>query len=155
MSLLKNLTLITAFAIATAGANAQVLERYSFQLGTANAANQSTGGELRFTDRFFGGGTARSRITLLEESSSSSAFNRPMMLFLEVSREVRPDEIVLGLLVTRVEMRGYNSSGQLVWSRDLPGFRIGDSSAGRWYERAGGLPTGLAQLTVTFYGNYA
>jgi hypothetical protein len=155
MRLLKRMTLIFGLAAAAVGANAQVLERYSFQLGTTNAVNQSPGGELRFTDRFFGNGTAQSRIILLEESSSSMVMNRPMMLSLQVRRVVKEGEIVLALLVSRVEIRGYDSSGQLIWLRDMAGFRIGDSSSGRWHERVGGLPTGLAQITVTFYGNYA
>jgi hypothetical protein len=137
-----------------AAAEATVLEKYSFTLGSTGMAGHSPGAEVRFTDRFFGQGTARSRIVLLEESSSSDLTNRPMLLFLDVDRQVKQDEVVFALLVFRVEIRGYDANGSVVYSRDLPGFRFGDSASGRWYERMAGLPTDLAQLAITFFGNY-
>jgi hypothetical protein len=138
---------------ASAAANT-VLEKYSFALGTTGMAGHSPGAELRSADRFFGGGTARCRIKLLEESSAATLADRPMLLFLDVDRKIADGEIVFALLVFRIEIRGYDVNGSLVFSRDLSGFRFGDSASGRWYERLAGLPTRLTQLTLTFFGNY-
>ncbi len=137
-----------------AAADSTLLEQYSFQLGTASATSQSAGAELRFTDRYFGGGTARCRIALIEESSSSNLQSRPMMLFLQVARNVAEGEIVFALLVFLVEIRGYNGGGHLVYTRDLSGFTFRDSAPGRWYERLAGLPTDLNRIEIAFYGNY-
>ena len=130
------------------------LERYTFSIAQSGMKDQSSGGEVRFRDRFFGNGTATSRLTLLEESSSSDRTNRPMILSLNVDRKVEEGEIVFALLVFRVEVVGRDLDGNIVFQREFPGFRFGDSASGNWYERMGGLPTNLAQLTVTYFGNY-
>jgi hypothetical protein len=150
---LKNLVLYLGLA-GSVLAEPPVLERYTFHLGWGNNTSSSPGAELRFTDRFFGSGTARSRLTLVEQSSTSDRFHRPMMLFLHVDREVSQDEVVFALLVFRVEIHGYDAQGALVYRQDLPGFTFGDSAPGRWYESLAGVPTGLSQLVVTFFGNY-
>ncbi|MGJ5815237.1 hypothetical protein [Paludibaculum fermentans] len=153
--------LAAAFILCPQGASAAentVLERYTFAMaqagGQTGAKDQSSGGEVRFRDRFFGNGTATSRLTLLEESSSSDRTNRPLLLTLNVDRQVEEGEIVFALLVFRVEVVGRDLDGNVVFQREFPGFRFGDSASGHWYERMGGLPTNLAQLTVTYFGNY-
>jgi hypothetical protein len=131
-----------------------VLESYSFLLGIPGSPNASAGAELHFKDRFVGNGTAQSSVRLLEQSSSSTLTNRPLLLMLDVKRTVRPGEFVFALLVFGVEIRGYDSNGAIIFSRDLPSFTFGDSASGEWYERIPDLPTNLARLSVTFYGNY-
>lgn len=143
--------------LAIGGAAAQdrpVLENYSFQLGKPGSVEASTGAELHFKDRFIGNGTASGSIKLLEQSSSSTLAQRPLLLMLEVKRTVKPGEIVFALLVFGVEIRGYDSNDAVVFSRDLPEFSFGDSASGEWYERIPDLPTNLARLAITFYGNY-
>jgi hypothetical protein len=142
------------FAMTAAAQNRPVLENYSFQLGTPSSINASAGAELHFKDRFFGNGTAHSSIRLLEQSSSSTLTQRPLLLMLDVKRSVKPGEIVFALLAAGVEIRGYDASGAVIFSRDLPGFTFGDSASGEWHERIASLPTNLARLAVTFYGNY-
>ena len=156
MRLIQIMKLVSSFGLAGTllATETTVLERYSFQLGTRSLPGHSQGVELRVNDRFFGNGTARSRLALIEQSSSSNLTNRPMMLQLHVERDVRQDEVVFALLVFRVEIRGYDSQGALAYTKDLPGFTFGDSASGRWYERLAGLPTDLSQLVVTFFGNY-
>ncbi|QOY86545.1 hypothetical protein [Paludibaculum fermentans] len=149
--------LAAALMLCPAGASAAentVLERYTFSIAQAGAKDQSSGGEVRFRDRFFGNGTATSRLNLLEESSSSDRTNRPLMLSLNVDRQVGEGEIVFALLVFRVEVVGRDLDGNIVFQREFPGFQFGDSASGHWHERMGGLPTNLAQLTVTYFGNY-
>jgi hypothetical protein len=145
---------VGAFAITAVAQDRTVLENYSFQLGTPTSNNASAGAELHFKDRFFGNGTARSSIRLLEQSSSSTLTQRPLLLMVEVKRTVQPGEIVFALLTFGVEIRGYDASGAVIFSRDLPGFTFGDSASGQWHESISGLPTNLARLAVTFYGNY-
>jgi len=151
----KRILFICAVAIAGAAAQTRpVVESYSFQLGTPSSNNASAGAELRFTDRFFGNGTARASIRLLEQSSSSTLTERPLLLMLDVKRTVKPGEIVFALLVSGVEIRGHDSAGSVVFSHDLPAFSFGDSASGKWQERIPNLPTNLATLSVKFYGNY-
>jgi len=152
-TLWKALTLC-ALAGAAFAQDRTVLESYSFQLGTPSSPTVSAGAEVRFKDRFFGNGTAQSSIKLLEQSSSSTLENRPLLLMMEVKRTVQPDEMVFALLVFGVEIRGWDAAGTEIVSRDLPGFTFGDSASGTWYERIGALPTNLAKLSITFYGNY-
>ncbi len=76
------------------------------------------------------------------------------MLFLRVVRDTTETEIVFALLVFRVEIRAHDGGGNLVYTRDLPGFTFRDSAPGRWHERLAGLPTDLSQIEITFYGNY-
>jgi hypothetical protein len=135
-------------------AEPQILERYNFHFGATADPGRSSGAELRFHDRYLGNGTADAHITLTAQSSSSTLFNRPLLLSLKVQRQVQPDEVVFALLMFKVEIRGFDSQGTQIFSRDLPGFTFGDSASGLWYERIPNLPTALAQLTVTFHGNY-
>lgn len=150
----KMLVLCMVTIAGAAAQNRPVVESYSFQLGTPSSNTVSTGAELHFTDRFLGNGTAQSVIRLLEQSSSSTLTERPLLLMLDVKRTVKPGEIVFALLVSGVEIRGHDSSGAQIFSRDLPAFSFGDSASGKWHERVPNLPTNLARLTVTFYGNY-
>ena len=101
----------------------------------------------RITDKFFGNGTAKARIKYKAREDSAS-------LSLRVSRSVTPGEIVFALLVFRVEVRGFDTMGTLVYSRDLQGFEFGDSRAGKWKERLEDLPLNATRISVTFIGNY-
>lgn len=152
---MRNLvTLLFLSSSFLAAAEPQVLEGYNFHFGSGNDPGRSSGAELRFHDRFFGNGTARAQISLTEQSSSSTFNNRPLLLSLRVQRQVQPDEVVFALLIFKVEIRGFDSQGAIIFSRDLPGFNFGDSASGHWYERIPNLPTGLARLSISYYGNY-
>lgn len=148
------LLILSAVLVSAAAQDRPVLENYSFQLGNPSSPGASTGAELRFSDRFFGNGTARSSIRLLEQSSSSTLADRPLLLMLGVKRDVKPGEVVFALLVAGVQIRGYDSTGAEIFSQDLPAFAFGDSASGEWHERIPNLPTNIARLSVTFYGNY-
>jgi hypothetical protein len=128
-----------------ARAQEPVLESYSISHGGSQAL--PSGVDAIISDRFFGNGTARARIQLDENDESSR-------LSMTVWRRVRQGEIVFALLVFRVEVRGLDASGMLVYSRDLMGFTFGDSSGDLWSRRLRDLPPGLAEIRVTFFGNY-
>ena len=119
-----------------------VLERYSF--GVKQGA---TGSEIRVVDKHLGEGTAKSRIEVSNEGNSKR-------LSLHVWREVKPDEIVFALLVFGIQIRGYDKSGAVTFSEDLPGFTFGDSESGDWGETVGPIPENTVQLKIIFYGNY-
>ncbi|MEP9410826.1 MAG: hypothetical protein HRF42_05380 [Candidatus Brocadia sp.] len=123
-----------------------VLESYSM----AHGGDQETtpwGVKANLFDKFFGGGTAKARITFNAKDNSSH-------LSLKVWRKVRSGEIAFALLVFRTEVRCYDASGGLVYSRDLEGFTFGDSSSGQWSQKLHDLPANIQQIRTTFIGNY-
>jgi hypothetical protein len=103
--------------------------------------------DVKLTDKYFGNGAAKARIRLKTKGDSGS-------LSLSVYREVGPGEVTFALLVFRVEVRCYGSAGSLIYSRDLSGFRFGDSQSGEWQEELNDIPTSIQQLNVVFIGNY-
>ena len=136
---------VVALALAAAPpalAQETVLERYSFSPGESADSVR-----LELFDRSLGNGTAKSRVRL---SGSASAGT----LALRVNRRVAPGEVVFALLVFKVEVRGYDASGATLYSRDLEGFTFGDSRPGRWSQTLADVPSGLARIEVTYYGNY-
>jgi hypothetical protein len=124
-----------------------VLERYSIRAGADDAA----GVRAVLVDPSFGRGTARSR--LLFQGSTGLESPTPATLSLRVSRTVPPDTITFALLVFRVDVRGFDAAGALVYSRRLPGFTFGDSASGDW-RRILILPAETQRVTVVFVGNY-
>ncbi|MEW6368008.1 MAG: hypothetical protein AB1714_25560 [Acidobacteriota bacterium] len=119
-----------------------ILEQYRFLLGQS-----ADGVTLKLHDQSFGGGTARCSLSICGRKSGVS-------LQMRVRRAVRPDEIVLALLVFSVEVRGYDSGGRLSYSHELGGFTFGDSRPGAWHADLDSLPRGLREIEVVFLGNY-
>jgi hypothetical protein len=117
-----------------------VLESYTLSHGGASGARPD-GLDLKLTDKYFGNGTASARIRLKTKGDSGS-------LSLRVYREVGPGEVAFALLV------GYDAAGSLIYSRDLDGFRFGDSKSGEWREELKDIPLSIQQLKVVFIGNY-
>ena len=132
-----------------AAAQEPVLEHYVLQVGSQDGA----GTEVALHDRFFGHGTARSRLLFTgpEELGNPEGTGN---LVLRVRRVVEPGEITLALLVFRVEVRGFAADGTTVYERDLRGFTFGDSASGQWWRQLHELPSSLVRLEVTFFGNY-
>ena len=75
------------------------------------------------------------------------------VLRLKVWRRVASGEIVFALLVSRVEIRGYDQSGKGVYSHDLPDFSFGDSASGNWVRRLR-VPKDVHRWEITYVGNY-
>src|SRR5215216_3598119 len=123
-----------------------VLESYILSHGGASGARPD-GLDLKLTDKYFGNGTASARIRLKTKGDSGS-------LSLRVYREVGPGEVAFALLVFRVEVRGYDAAGSLIYSRDPDGFRFGDSKSGEWLVELNDIPLSIQQLKVVFIGNY-
>jgi hypothetical protein len=122
-----------------------VLERYALRAGAAEAQ----GVAIVLTDPQFGNGTAQSRVVFRGPDDAAAA-----KLILRVWRTVEPDEVVFALLVFRVEVRGYDAAGAVVYSRQLAGFTFGDSASGDWRRTLNDLPATTTRVTVVFYGNY-
>jgi hypothetical protein len=123
-----------------------VLESYLISHGGIPGARPD-GLDVKLTDKYFGNGTARSRLRLKTKADFGS-------LSLNVSREVGPGEITFALLVFRVEVRGYDAAGSLIYSQDLEGFTFGDSKSGEWQKELTDIPLSIQQLKVVFIGNY-
>src|SRR5215216_4527166 len=123
-----------------------VLETYVVSHGGTSGARPD-GLDVKLSDKHFGNGTARARIRLKTTGDSGS-------LSLNVYREVGPGEVTFALLVFRVEVRGYDSAGLLIYSKDLDGFRFGDSKSGEWQEQLRDIPLSIQLLKVVFIGNY-
>jgi hypothetical protein len=145
------MTLLLAFVailLNTREAHGQepVLESYLISHGGTSGARPD-GVDVKLTDKYFGNGTARSRLRLKTKADSGS-------LSLNVAREVGPGEITFALLVFRVEVRGYDSAGSLIYSQDLPGFTFGDSQPGEWQKELNDIPVSIQQIRVVFIGNY-
>lgn len=123
-----------------------VLESYSITHG-GDPETTPSGVKANLFDKFFGGGTAKARVTFNTRDNSSH-------LSLKVWRKVRSGEITFALLVFRIEVRGYDASNELIYSRDLDGFTFGDSSSGQWSQKLQNLPANIQQIRITFTGNY-
>jgi hypothetical protein len=119
-----------------------ILENYSITVGAT-----SWGARGVIFDKSFGGGTAKALIVFVANDN----FGR---LFLRVWRKVRSGEITFALLVFRIEIRGYDALGNLIYVRDLNGFTFGDSSSGHWSQRLQDLPANIGRIRITFFGNY-
>jgi hypothetical protein len=144
-SLLLSFVCLFGGALANAGAvlgqEETVAEHYSLTIGTS-----STGTDLQLFDKRFGDGTARARIKVVGQGESTR-------LSMRVSRNVSPGQIVFALLVFKVEVRGYDAAGALLFSEDFEGFTFGDSASGKWAE-ALTLPAEVVRIDATFFGNY-
>ena len=121
-----------------------VLDSYTVTHGGSGGAAGLT---AVLFDESLGNGTATTRIVFRPAGGRSQ-------LLLRVARHVRPGEVTFALLVFRIEIRGDDAGGESVYSRDLDGFTFGDSRSGHWFQRLDDLPADIAQLTVTFVGNY-
>ncbi len=123
-----------------------VLESYSITHG-GDPETTPSGVKATLFDKFFGGGTAKARVAFNTKDNSSR-------LSLKVWRKVRSGEITFALLVFRIEVRGYDTMDELIYSRDLDGFTFGDSRSGHWSQKLQDLPANIQQIRITFIGNY-
>lgn len=127
-----------------------VLENYSITHG-GDPETTPSGVKATLFDKFFGGntggGAAKARVAFNTKDNSSR-------LSLKVWRKVRSGEIAFALLVFRIEVRGYDTMDELVYSRDLDGFTFGDSRSGHWSQKLQDLPANIQQIRVTYIGNY-
>jgi hypothetical protein len=154
----ESITLILLFLVSvfqlrdaqSVSAQEAVLEAYTIGQGSIQVSSLE-GLDARLTDKGFGGspglGTAKSIVELNTESIDSS-------LFLRVFRKLPPGTIAFALIVTRTEVRAFDINGTSIYSRDLDGFVFGDSAPGDWSRTLTDLPPNVAQLKVTFFGNY-
>jgi len=126
-----------------------ILERY-----VLGAGQNSDGVAAAVADKFFGGGTARAAVTFFDTARRQNPDDSSGSLILFVARYVRPDEITFALLCSGVEVRGFDSGGTVVFSKDLPGFTFGDSQGGRYTKVVRSIPLSVSTLKVTFRGNY-
>jgi len=129
---------------------ASVLEAYTIGQGGAQSLSLD-GFDSRLTDQGFGAtpnpGAAKS---IMQFSTARDHSN----LFLQVYRTLPPGTIAFALIVTRVEVRAFNSQGVQMYSRDLGGFVFADGASGNWSQSLNDLPANVAQIKVTFFGNY-
>lgn len=138
--------------LATASAFADpdsVLETY-----VLGAGQNSDGTSVAVSDKYFGNGTARARLSFFDTSSSYNPYATTGTLSLNVSRYVPAGTFTLALLCYGVEVRGYDANGDLVYSADLDGFAFGDSRGGSYIRTLRRIPVTVADLQVTFLGNY-
>jgi len=122
------------------------LEEYSVSHGGTSETNPS-GFSAKLFDRYFGNGTAKASVTFKMRDDSGT-------LSLKVWRKVTKGEITFALLVFRVEIRGYDYTGTLIYSQDIDGFTFGDSQSGNWSKHLKDLPVDIQQIKITFFGNY-
>lgn len=151
MPLLRSaaLAMLAAGSLAVANAQESILEKYV--LGTGQ---DSDGTAIALSDKLFGSGTARAAVAFRDTARSSNATDLSGRLVLNVSRRVPPGQIVFALLCFGVEVRGFDATGEKVFSEDLPGFTFGDSQGGRYTQVLRGIPVNVARLEITFFGNY-
>ena len=142
------LSLILATASAFADYNS-VLETY-----VLGAGQNSDGTAVAVSDRYFGDGTARARLSFFDTSSNYDPYATTGSLSLVVSRSVPAGTYTLALFCDGVEVRGYDADGYLVYSVDLDGFAFGDSRGGSYIRTLRRIPVTVADLQVTFLGNY-
>lgn len=122
------------------------LEEYSVSHG-GTSETTLPGFSARLSDKHFGNGTAQASITFKIRDDAGA-------LFLRVWRKVSQGEITFALLVFLIEIRGYDYSDALVYSRTLNGFTFGDSKSGNWTKQLKALPANIKYITITFFGNY-
>jgi hypothetical protein len=142
------LSLVLAAASAFAGQDS-VLETY-----VLGAGQNSDGTSVAVSDKYFGNGTARARLSFYDTSSSYDPYATSGTLILNVSRYVPSGTFTLALFCDQVEVRGYDANGYLVYSVDLDGFTFGDSRGGSYIRTLRRIPANVADLEVTFLGNY-
>ena len=123
-----------------------ILEEYSVGHGGESETSLS-GFSAKLSDKYFGNGTAKASVTFKMKDDS-------VILSLKVRRKVAEGKITFALLVFRIEIRGYDYSDTLVYSRDIDGFTFGDSKSGRWSKQLKDLSTNIQHITITFFGNY-
>lgn len=127
-----------------------ILEAYTIGHGGSQALSLE-GFDSHLSDQSFGSApglhSTKSVIQFKTESDHSN-------LLLQVYRVVPKGTIVFALIVTRVEVRAFNSQGVQVYSRNLSGFVFGDSASGNWDQSLFDLPANVAQVKVTFFGNF-
>jgi hypothetical protein len=138
------------WVVQAALAQESILETYTLgQGGTASSSLEGLTAQLQ--DQGFGGvpglGTAQSSIRFETRADGSS-------LSLLVYRDLPPGTIAFALLVNSVEVRAFDLQGQQVYARTLEGFVFGDGASGLWLQILTGLPPQVAQLHLTFFGNY-
>lgn len=123
-----------------------VLEEYGLSYG-GNSGGSSPGVYATLFDESFGNGDAKAFLIFGSGAKASS-------LQLKVWRQLKPETTSFALLVFRVEVRGYDSEGSVVFSKDLRHFSFGDSQSGSWSKSFGRLPPSAVQIKVRFVGNY-
>lgn len=141
--LLSTLLSVSAPAAADdSGANGTVLETYLLGPGNSIDALKVTLGDDRF-----GGGDARASLTWTVRNGAGD-------LKLRVWRTVPAGSISFALLVFGIEVRGYNTQGDLLLKTELEPFSFGDSASGNWNKSLKNLPAEITRLEVRFFGNY-
>jgi hypothetical protein len=127
-----------------------VLEAYTIGQGGSQTLSLD-GFDSRLSDQNFGGAPSphatKSVIQFNTESDHSN-------LLLQIYRVVPKGTIIFALIVTRVEVRAFNSQAAPVYLRNLGGFVFGDGASGNWNQSLFDLPANVAQIKVTFFGNY-
>ncbi len=123
-----------------------ILENYSIGYGSGEETT-NPGINATLFDKFFGRGTAKAFLKFTTNNNSGN-------LTLKVWRNVRKGEIAFALLVFRIEIHGYDSQTNVVYSRDLKGFTFGDSKSGNWSKKLHNLPANIQQIKISFIGNY-
>ena len=152
-TLIVNLLLVVGIQIFNAQlVNGQepVLESYTIGQGGSQSSSLD-GFDSRLNDQGFGTAAGphatKSIIQFKTENDHSN-------LFLQVYRVIPSGTISFALIVTRVEVRAFDSQGAKLYSRDLDGFVFGDSASGNWSQTLLDLPANIAQVKVTFFGNF-
>lgn len=130
-----------------AAAQLPLLEKY-----TLESLGEQRGLVYDLYDQSFGGGDAQGRIQLRRQGSSRT-------LYLRVWRRVRAGHTSFALLGERVEVRGFDVEGSVIFSRDFTGLTeegiyFGDGSSGTWLRTLREIPPAVRKLEVTFLGNY-
>jgi hypothetical protein len=127
-----------------------VLEAYTIGQGGSQSLSLD-GFDSQLNDEGFGSApglnATKSTIQFKTDTDHSN-------LILQVYRVVPKGTIIFALIVTRVEVRAFNSQGAPIYSRDLGGFVFGDGASGNWSKSLFDLPANVAQIKVTFFGNY-
>jgi hypothetical protein len=146
-------SVVASGLILTTSAYAQneqtILESYTFGVGQNS---DGIGSALR--DKYFGGGSAHATLAFFDTTRRQNPEDETGVLLLNVARRVPSGTITFALLCFGVEVRGFDSDGTLVYTKDLPGFAFGDSQSGRFTRALRQIPLSVSSLEVTFLGNY-
>lgn len=126
-----------------------ILENYTFGVGQ-NA--DGVGAALR--DKYFGGGDAHASLAFFDTTRRQNPEDETGVLLLHVARRVPQGTISFALLCFGIEVRGFDTQGTEIYSKNLAGFTFGDSQSGRFSQTLRRIPLGVARLEVTFLGNY-
>lgn len=130
-----------------AAAETPLLERY-----VLDSLRAGRGPAYELTDQSLGGGDAHSQLRYRRGSGGGT-------LTLRVWRRVPRGNASFALLGERIEVRGYDFEGTVVYSRDFvglqqEGFLFGDSQSGDWRRTLRSIPASVRKLEVAFFGNY-